>query len=334
MANRYAPAAKWLSAALFIVALMLLIRTLPLDRGVEALKTWVRGIGVWGPIVFGLIYVAATVALLPGSLITLAGGAVFGLFWGGIAVSLASTTGAALAFLIARYFARDKIEQRARRNPKFQAIDRAIGERGWKIVALLRLSPAIPFNLSNYLFGLTSVRFWPYVLSSWIAMMPGTIMYVYVGYAAGKGLEAAAGANTGKTPGEWALLFVGLAATVAVTIYVTQIAKKAIREQTTIDDGSSDSSQSASAAQAAGDRDAQPQNERAQRWPWGATIILLLALIATGAAAYAYSHAERMTEPQASAPGSNSLFYAQPNTAGFRGHRLDCMPHAHRYPYV
>jgi uncharacterized membrane protein YdjX (TVP38/TMEM64 family) len=145
---------------------------------------------------------------------------------------VASTTAAALAFLIARYFAREAIEKKAAGNPKFDAIDRAIGAKGWKIVALLRLSPAIPFSLGNYLYGLTSIRFWPYVLSSWIAMLPGTFLYVYLGHAGAQGLQAAAGetADTGRL----VLLGVGLVATIAVTIYVTVLALRAIREQTDI----------------------------------------------------------------------------------------------------
>ncbi len=194
-ANQYATLIKWCSIVLIVGALLWLVRSLPVDRAVTALNTWVQDLGFWGPLVFGLIYVVATVLLLPASALTLAAGAVFGLAEGLITVSLASTTGAALALLIARYLARDKIMELARRNPKFEAIDQAIGERGWKIVALLRLSPAVPFNIQNYFYGVTGIRFWTCVLTSWVAMLPGTLMYVYLGHIGGQGLEAVAGAD-------------------------------------------------------------------------------------------------------------------------------------------
>lgn len=115
----------------------------------------------------------------------------------------------------------------AQSNRHFAAIDQAIAEGGWKIVALLRLSPAIPFNLQNYLYGLTPVAFWPYVLASWIAMLPGTFMYVYLGHLAGSAIAG----DRQRSPLQWALLVVGLLATVAVTVYVTRLAKRKLNEQ-------------------------------------------------------------------------------------------------------
>jgi len=174
-----------------------------------------------------LVYVVATVLFVPGTILTLAAGALFGLGVGTLTVSVGSTLGASLAFLIARYAARDKIAAMARGNGRFGAIDRAIGEGGWKIVALLRLSPAIPFNLQNYLYGLTRVRFWPYVLTSWLAMLPGTFLYVYIGHVS----KAAVGSDRSRTPGEWVLLAVGLLATAVVTIYITRLARRKLKEQ-------------------------------------------------------------------------------------------------------
>ena len=168
----------------------------------------------------------ATVLLVPGSALTVGAGFVFGLGWGLLAVSLGSTTGAALAFLIARFVAREKITSIARKNENFRRIDAAIGEQGAKLVFLLRLSPLIPFNLSNYFYGLTAVKFWPYVLASWIGMLPGTLLYVYLGTVGRAGLQAASGADAARSPLEWIFLGVGLAATVAVTIWVTRIARK------------------------------------------------------------------------------------------------------------
>jgi uncharacterized membrane protein YdjX (TVP38/TMEM64 family) len=139
-------------------------------------------------------------------------------------VWLAATTAAGLAFLVARHAARGAVEERARKDARFTAIDKAIGERGWKIVALLRLSPAVPFSLSNYFYGLTAIRFWPYLLTSALAMLPGTLLYVYLG-AAGK----AAARGGGRTTLENVYLALGLAATIAVTIYLTKVARKELR---------------------------------------------------------------------------------------------------------
>ena len=232
--ERRAGLIKGVSIALIIVSLLVLIRELPVDRAIDLVKSKADGLGFWGPLALGAAYVVAALAFFPGSALTLTAGAVFGLAWGTVTVSLASTTAAAMAFLIARYLARDKVARQAQRFPKFEAIDRAIGDGGWKIIAMLRLSPAVPFSLGNYLFGLTAIRFWPYVLASWLFMLPGTFMYVYLGHIGTEGLRSAAGAQRGKTPGEWALLAVGLMATIAVTVYVTRLARKALRQNTRI----------------------------------------------------------------------------------------------------
>ena len=133
----------------------LIVRRLPLATLAGALEGWVRNLGVWGPAAFAVVYIIAVVALVPASMLTIAAGAIFGPVVGTIVVSMASTTGAALAFLVARYLARDAVARKARRDPRFEAVDRAIGEGGWRVVLLLRLSPAVPFNLQNYLYGLT-----------------------------------------------------------------------------------------------------------------------------------------------------------------------------------
>ncbi len=229
------PWIRWVrlaSLAIIVLSLVILVRLLPVDRLVALLSAKVESLGVWGPATFAAVYVLAAVLFVPGSALTLAAGAVFGLATGLVVVSLASTTAAALSFVIGRYLARDTVRQWAARNPRFAAVDRAIGQKGWKIIALLRLSPAMPFSLGNYLFGVTSIAFWPYVLTSWLAMLPGTLMYVYLGYAGRAGLSAAAGGDSSRSAGQWALLVVGLIATVAVTIYVTRIARKAVMENT------------------------------------------------------------------------------------------------------
>jgi len=207
---------------------LVILRSLPLAQVMALVQQRVTTYGPWGPVVFAGAYILAGLLFVPGSVLTAAAGAFFGLFWGTITVSLASTTVAGLAFLIARYAARTKVQSMAQTNRTFAAIDRAIADGGWRIVALLRLSPAVPFSLGNYLYGLTAVKFWPYLLASWVCMAPGTFLYVYLGFAGAQAAGAAGGG--GKNPWEWVLLGVGLLATVVVTVYVTRLARRALRE--------------------------------------------------------------------------------------------------------
>jgi uncharacterized membrane protein YdjX (TVP38/TMEM64 family) len=218
-------------AGLFIGSLALM-RLSVLSVWIERLEGWVQGLGIWGPIVYGLVYVAAVLAMVPASPLTIGAGAIFGLGVGTVTASLSSITGASLAFLISRYLARGFVEHRLAGDTRFAAIDRAVAHNGWIIVGLLRLSPAIPFNLQNYVYGLTAIGFWTCMVTSWVAMLPGTILYVYIGHLSRAGLDAAAGRSAGgRTPAEWGLLAVGLTATLAVTILVARIARQAIKAQ-------------------------------------------------------------------------------------------------------
>lgn len=200
---------------------------------VKQFTQWVDSLGVWAPVVFIVGYVVATVAFVPGSILTLAAGALFGLLWGTVYVFIGSTTGACLAFLIARYAARSKIEKKLEDKPNFQQIDRAIGRDGGKIAALLRLSPVFPFNLLNYALGLTNIKFIHYFWACF-AMIPGTFLYVFYGKTAGDVAAAAAGA---QEKGIWGWVFqgVGLAATIAVTWIITKKAKQALSEETPLE---------------------------------------------------------------------------------------------------
>ncbi len=227
-----ARATTWLRLGSLLViagALLAIARLLPLNELTERLSTFVQDLGVWGPVIFAGIYVVATVLMLPGSALTLLAGAIFGLWTGVITASTGATLGAAAAFLIARYIARPTIERRLASSRRFRAVDHAIEREGWKIVALLRLSPAVPFNIQNYLYGLTAIRFWPCVLTSWVAMLPGAFMYVYLGYAGRASVAAATGASRERTWPEWILLGLGLLATVVVTVFVTRVARRAMR---------------------------------------------------------------------------------------------------------
>ena len=214
---------KWLLLGLGLIALGAAWYFLPVKEWVKTFNGWVGQRGAWGHVIFIAAYAVATVFFFPGSLMTIGAGLAFGLWRGFAVVCAGATLGAALAFLIARYFVRSRVEKAAKNHPKFAAMDEAIGKEGWKMVALLRLSPLLPFNLSNYLYGVTKIGFWPYLAASWAGMLPGTFLYVYLG-AAGK--EAAGGSGGG--PWKWVLFGAGLVATVIVTIWISRLAKKAV----------------------------------------------------------------------------------------------------------
>ena len=219
---------KWIGAGLALCGILILSSVLPVHEWLKAFNELVAKLGPSGLVIFAVAYVLATVLFLPCSVLTVGAGFAFGIAWGTLVVSIGSTTGASLAFLISRYVARDRIVAIAEKNAKFKAIDRAIGRQGWKMVGLLRLSPAIPFNLSNYVYGLTAVRFWPYVLASWIGMLPVTLLYVYLGAFGQAGIQAASSVGTERSPVEFALLGVGLLATVFVTIMITRMVRKVL----------------------------------------------------------------------------------------------------------
>jgi uncharacterized membrane protein YdjX (TVP38/TMEM64 family) len=195
----------------------------------EALA-WMESLGLLGPILFIAIYIVATVLLLPASVLTLGAGAVFGVVAGTVYVLIGATIGANLAFFIGRYLAREQVAKWIEGNAKFAAIDRAVGREGWKIVGLIRLSPAFPFNVLNYALGLTRISFLDNLLGT-AGIVPGTFMYVYIGSLAGsladmEGAELDPQAQTAQ----WVVRLVGLIATIAATLYVTRIARKALQE--------------------------------------------------------------------------------------------------------
>jgi uncharacterized membrane protein YdjX (TVP38/TMEM64 family) len=221
-----------IAAVAIVAALVVASRVLPVERWIAEFQRWVEGLGTWAPVIYGAVYVAATVLLVPGALLTIGAGLIFGVARAFVVVLAAATLSAALSFLIARHLARRRVERWAAGNPRFRAIDAAIREQGWKVVALLRLSPLVPFSLSNYLYGLTAVRLGPYVLASTLAMIPGTLLYVSLG-AAGRAVAA----REGRTPLEWALLGVGLLATAAATILVGRAARRELQRRHVDEEG-------------------------------------------------------------------------------------------------
>ncbi|NEP91194.1 MAG: TVP38/TMEM64 family protein [Okeania sp. SIO2C2] len=219
---------------LFIVVISLIItaKYFNLPELLKNILIWIESLGVWSPITFIIIYNLATLILIPGLVLTMGGGVIFGVIWGAIYVFFASTLGATIAFIIGRYVSRDWVCQQLSQHPKFKAIDIAVVKEGFKIVFLTRLCPLFPFNLLNYAFGVMQVSLKDYFLGS-LGMIPATVMYVYFGSLMGD----IALIGTSQQPmnstvevTKWIINIVGLIATVLVTIYVTRLAKKALEE--------------------------------------------------------------------------------------------------------
>ena len=218
-------------AIVAIVALVLAGKRLAVL--VPQFAEYINSLGAIGALVFVLGYVLACIAFVPASILTLAAGAIFGLAKGIALVFVAAMLGATAAFLIARYVARGAIEKRVTGNAKFAALDAAIGAQGRRIVFLLRLSPVFPFSLLNYALGLTRVTFADYIIGS-IGMLPGTVLYVYYGRLVGDVAALAGGVKAPKDAGYYAVLILGLVATVVVTTIVTRTARTALNDATTL----------------------------------------------------------------------------------------------------
>ncbi|MFP4356795.1 MAG: TVP38/TMEM64 family protein [Phycisphaerae bacterium] len=229
--NAKKPTRRWLKMVVLILILGGLAVAsifLPVKDDLIAMLEWTQGLGFWAPFFVAAFYILACVLLLPGGVITLAAGFLFGVVTGTITVSVGSTLGSTAAFLVGRTFARDWVRRKVAGRPKFAAIDRAVGEQGFKIVLLTRLSPIFPFNMQNYAYGLTGVKLWKYMLASWIGMLPGTLAYVYIG----SGLRSLTEVAAGEVEGGWvqrAFFWGGLAATLVVMVVVTRIAQKAMK---------------------------------------------------------------------------------------------------------
>ncbi|MBO9999630.1 MAG: TVP38/TMEM64 family protein [Cyanobacteria bacterium SID2] len=216
----------------------------PQDLLRDALQQ-IQDLGALGVGAFILLYIVATVAFLPGSILTLGAGVVFGVVSGSVYVFFGATIGATLAFLVGRYIARDWVAKKIAGSVKFAAIDNAVGREGFKIVLLTRLSPIFPFNLLNYAYGITSVSLKDYVLAS-VGMIPGTIMYVYIGSLAGSLATIGTGEATSDPQAaivQRVIQIVGFIATVAVVLFVTRIARNILTQEVgelTISDNSSE----------------------------------------------------------------------------------------------
>lgn len=198
---------------LVAVALIGLVRALGLVdvvrlENLARLREWITGFGPWAPAVFVAGYVLAVVAFVPALPLTILGGLVFGPGWGTVHVSIASTAGACLSFLIARYAARATVERWMTPYPALGRIDRAVARHGFRIVMITRLVPIFPFNLQNYAYGLTSIGFWAYAITSWLCMLPATVAFTV----------AAGAVVTGTWDARRMLLLLGLAGVLLVAL--------------------------------------------------------------------------------------------------------------------
>jgi uncharacterized membrane protein YdjX (TVP38/TMEM64 family) len=209
---------------------ILLANTFPLTRWIGNFIQWVQAFGTGGVALYALFYVAGVVLFFPGIILTAGAGLLYGVLLGTLIVSPASVLGATLAFLIARYVARDWVSRKLEKYPNFTAIDRAIEKNGFKMILLLRLQPVVPFNLLNYALGLTRIRLRDYVMASWIGMFPATVLYVYLGSVLHSVSDLLQG-HLGS--GKWgAILFwAGLAAAIVLVVYIGRIARKALQEE-------------------------------------------------------------------------------------------------------
>ena len=204
-------------AAAGAVALFAAYWFLPVAAWIESFQEWVRGYGAPGVAIFIVVYAVTAFALVPGSFLTLAAGVIWGL-WAFPVVIAGAVLGSAMSFLAARYAFHDMVQRKVSDHPKFAAVNEAIREEGWRVVALLRLSPALPFSLQNWFLGVTPVGFWPAQIATLFGIMPGTLLYVWIGSL---GNAAGEGAGTAK----FVVLAVGIAATLAVTVIITRKAR-------------------------------------------------------------------------------------------------------------
>ncbi len=209
---------KWIAAAVLAVAAVAALSFLPLRGWAESLQDWIDGMGAAGVILFAAIYVVATLFLLPVWILTLAAGALFGIVGGLLVVLAASLAGAIAAFFIARHALKERVRKFFARHSLLRTVDRALRKAGWKVVALMRLSPLVPFTAQNYFYGASQVKFTQFALGTGLGLVPGTLVEVTLG-ATGR-------AAMGGGPAEWTMLGVGVVATLAAGWHITRVAKK------------------------------------------------------------------------------------------------------------
>jgi len=213
--------------ALIILAVIVAYQLLPIQKWLQSTIDAFHGLGLWGSGLYIGTYVVLSLMLIPGSALTIGAGVIYGFWVGYLIVATASLLTVACAFFLSKTLLRSRMEKWADGNPRFKLLNEAISTKGAVIAFLIRLSPVFPFSITNYLFGLTRVRFWPYMLASWLGMAPGTFLYIYIGML-GKELN---GQSQESDSMKTVFLIVGLLATLIVTVIITRLARKALDHQ-------------------------------------------------------------------------------------------------------
>jgi len=191
---------------------------------------WIRSLGPLGVAAYSIVYVTTVVLLVPATFMTLGAGATFGVPLGFPLAWLSATTGATVSFLLGRSLVRGWVEQRLITHPRLAALDRAVAQSGWKIVALSRLCPFFPFPLLNYAYGGSRITLAQYIPATAIGLVPGVLLYVWIGDALGD-LAGLSVSQVLGGPWQWVFYAAGLATAIAVAAYVTRLAHRALREQ-------------------------------------------------------------------------------------------------------
>lgn len=223
----YLRLATWVLLGLGLIAAFGMMRLASEADLLDPVNAWTEKRGLLGMVLFAIFGGVSSVFFFPGSVFMTASGAAFGLSKGFATALVGVTLGASLAFLVSRYLARKRVENWVQRKPGFAAVDAAIGREGWKIVLLTRCCPAFPYIFQNYAYGLTRVNFRHYTWGSFLGLVPATLIFAYVGSVGRAGVETASGqGDTWKL----ALNLVGLAITVAVSLYITRVAQRALRQ--------------------------------------------------------------------------------------------------------
>ena len=212
-----------------LVTIAVAMILLPVSNILFSLFETARAMGAWGPPLIAAAYIPACLFLVPGMILALASGYLFGMAAGALAAGLGSTVGAAAAFVAGRVLARELVVAGMASNPKRTATDRVIAEHGFKFTMLLRLTPLVPFNLLNYVLGMSGISLGQFVLGSWIGVIPVTLMYVYLGTVL-KEIEETGGANLQIAGSQIAPVIFVLIAIIAITAFVWYSIKKILDE--------------------------------------------------------------------------------------------------------
>jgi uncharacterized membrane protein YdjX (TVP38/TMEM64 family) len=186
---------------------------------------WIEQSGWIGVVAFIVLYTLTCVFFLPGSVLTIGAGAVYGFWFSTALVTISSTVGAAVNFLTSRYVARSWMQERLSRSAKFRALDKAVSAEGWRMILISRMSPIIPHSLVSYAAGIIRISFWRFTLASFVGFLPQSAAYTYVGAVLGRAVRTSAGVSA-HDPITWALYGLGLLATLAVTLLMTRVAHR------------------------------------------------------------------------------------------------------------